>query len=67
MNNKSKETIKFMPEGFPRESILETAKTWGADLIVVGLHGKSGLGIFVMGSISQYISLHSKVPVMIVP
>lgn len=67
MNNKSKETIKFMPEGFPRESILETAKTWEADLIVVGLHGKSGLGIFVMGSISQYISLHSKVPVMIVP
>ncbi len=66
-NNKSKDTITFMPEGYARESILETAQTWGADLIVIGLHGKSGIGIFVMGSISQYISLHAKVPVMIIP
>jgi len=62
-----KAVIKFMPEGYPRESILETSKNWGADLIVIGLHGKSGLGIFVMGSISQYISLHSNVPVIIIP
>lgn len=66
-NNKSKDTIKFMPEGFPKECILETADTWGADLIVIGLHGKTGFGIFVMGSISQYISLHSKIPVLIIP
>lgn len=65
--NNCKNVIKFMPEGFARESILETAQNWGADLIVIGLHGKSGLGIFVMGSISQYISLHSKVPVIIIP
>ena len=65
--NNSKKTTKFMPEGFAREAILETAQTWGADLIVIGLHGKTGLGIFVMGSISQYISLHSKIPVMIIP
>lgn len=63
---KGKEVVKFMPEGFPRESIINTSEQWGADLIVIGLHGKSGLGIFVMGSISQYISLYSKVPVMIV-
>jgi nucleotide-binding universal stress UspA family protein len=62
-----KEVQKFMPEGYPREAILETSKNWGADLIVIGLHGKSGLGIFVMGSISQYISLHSNVPVIIIP
>lgn len=66
-NNKSKDTIKFMPEGFPKECILETADTWGADLIVIGLHGKTGFSIFVMGSISQYISLHSKIPVLIIP
>ena len=63
---KGKEVIKFMPEGFPRESIINTSEQWNADLIVIGLHGKSGIGIFVMGSISQYISLYSKVPVMIV-
>lgn len=63
---KGKEVVKFMPEGFPRESIINTSEQWNADLIVIGLHGKSGLGIFVMGSISQYISLYSNVPVMIV-
>ncbi len=67
MNNRSIDTIKFMPEGLPRESILKTAETWDADLIVMGLHGKSGFGIFIMGSISQYISLHSKIPVIIIP
>jgi len=67
MNNRSIDTIKFMPEGLPKESIIKTAEIWGADLIVMGLHGKSGFGIFVMGSISQYISLHSKIPVIIIP
>jgi nucleotide-binding universal stress UspA family protein len=66
-NNRSKDTLKFMPQGFPRDSILKTAYDWGADLIVIGLHGKTEIGIFVMGSISQYISIHSKIPVMIVP
>lgn len=66
-NNKSEDTIQFTPEGFPKECILETADSWGADLIVIGLHGKTGFGIFVMGSISQYISLHSEIPVLIIP
>lgn len=66
-NNRSKDTLKFMPQGFPRDCILNTAYDWGADLIVMGLHGKTEIGIFVMGSISQYISIHSKIPVMIVP
>lgn len=67
LNNRTKETIKFMPEGFPKEDILETAKIWNADLIVVGIHGKSGFGLWAMGSVSQYITLHSKVSIFIVP
>lgn len=67
INNKNIDTIKFMPEGHPKESILNTAEIWGADLIVMGLHGKSGFDIFVMGSLSQYITLHSKIPVIIIP
>ncbi len=65
--NKGKTITRFTPEGSPREIILDKAEEWGADLIIIGLHGKSGIGIFFMGSISQYISLHSKVPVLIVP
>lgn len=67
LNNRTKETIKFMPEGFPKEDILETAKIWDADLIVVGIHGKSGFGLWAMGSVSQYITLHSKISIFIVP
>ena len=65
--NRDKEITRFTPEGSPREVIIEVSEDWKADLIVIGLHGKSGIGIFFMGSISQYISLHSTVPVLIVP
>lgn len=65
--NRDANTKRFTPEGYPRELILQTAEQWQADMIIIGLHGKSGIGIFFMGSISQYISLHSKVPVLIVP
>lgn len=67
LNNRTRETIKFMPEGFPKEDILETAKIWNADLIVVGIHGKSGFGLWAMGSVSQYITLHSQISIFIVP
>lgn len=66
INNRVKETIKFMPEGFPKEDILETAKIWNADLIIIGIHGKTGFGLWAMGSVSQYITLHSPLPVLII-
>ena len=36
----------------PAEAILEKAKTWPADLIVVGTHGRSALGRVLLGSVS---------------
>lgn len=57
--------LKFMPEGNPKDDVLQTAEDWCADLIVVGIHGKSGFALFAMGSIAQHIILHSKVPVLI--
>lgn len=67
LNKREKETIKFMPEGLPKEDILETAGIWGADLIVAGIHGKSGFNLWAMGSIAQHITLHAKVPILIIP
>ncbi len=66
LNSRNKDTLQFMPEGFPKESILSTAEIWGADLIVMGTHGKSGFSLWAMGSITQHITLHSKVPVMVI-
>jgi nucleotide-binding universal stress UspA family protein len=34
---------RFMPEGKPTEEILNIAYNWGADLIVAGTHGHTGL------------------------
>ena len=62
-----KELLKFMPEGNPTEDIIETAKTWEADLIVIGTHGRTGLKHLLMGSVAEHVIRHSKVSVMVVP
>lgn len=59
--------MKFTPEGRPAEAILETAKSWEADLIVMGTHGRTGLMHLLLGSIAEYVVRHSKIPVMVVP
>ena len=61
-----KDMIKFMPEGLPAEDIIKTAETWGADLIVMGTHGRTGLVHILLGSISEHVVRHSKIPVMVV-
>lgn len=59
--------LKFMPEGHPSQDIIKTAETWGADLIVIGTHGRTGLVHLLVGSVAEYVMRHSKVPVMVVP
>lgn len=39
----------------PSWGIVQKAETWGADLIVVGSHGYSSLGRWVLGSVSQTV------------
>ena len=41
--------------GSPAGEIIEKAEEWGADLIVVGSHGRSALGRLILGSVSQRI------------
>lgn len=41
--------------GSPARELLRRAGEWGADLIVVGSHGRTGLGRLVMGSVSQKV------------
>ncbi|HUG36685.1 MAG TPA: universal stress protein [Candidatus Limnocylindrales bacterium] len=42
-------------EGVPAESILRLARRQGADLIVIGTHGRSGVGRFLMGSVAARV------------
>lgn len=41
--------------GSPAREILERAKVWGADLVVLGCQGSSALGRFLLGSVSQKV------------
>lgn len=52
--------------GHPAEEILKEARRWKADLLVLGSHGKSGIGS-VMGSVTFGV-LHgeSRVPILVV-
>jgi nucleotide-binding universal stress UspA family protein len=58
---------EFTPEGDPREEIIAVANEWGANIIVLGTHGRTGLTHLLMGSTAEYVVRHSKVPVMVVP
>ncbi len=47
------------PLGEPRGVILDTARTWGADLIVLGSHGHRGLDRLLLGSVSESVAIHA--------
>lgn len=53
-------------KGTPEEAILDEAKKWGADLIVIGSHGFKGLKRFLLGSVSHAVALHAPCSVEIV-
>lgn len=46
-------------DGDPGKVIVNQAKEWGADVIVVGSHGHGGLERLLMGSVSQYVVDHA--------
>lgn len=41
--------------GSPAGEIIEQAEKWDADLVVVGSHGRSKLGQFILGSVAQRV------------
>jgi nucleotide-binding universal stress UspA family protein len=53
-------------EGDPGEGIVEAAEAERADMIVVGTHGRSGLGRLLLGSVSEHVIRHAAVPVLVV-
>ncbi|MFP5042796.1 universal stress protein [Parasediminibacterium sp. JCM 36343] len=57
----------FIEEGVPYEAILKVASEWGADLIVMGTHGRQGLEHLFMGSVAEKVVRHSTIPMLIIP
>ncbi len=54
------------PEGEPRTVILDQAKAWGADLIVLGSHGRKGWDRLLMGSVAESVALHAHCSVEVI-
>lgn len=54
------------PVGNARVLILDLAKEWAADLIVVGSHGRRGLDRLIMGSVSESVALYAHCSVEVV-
>lgn len=63
----SNSTIDTVVElGRPAQVIVEMAETWGADLIVVGSHGRGFWGRLGLGSVSDAIVHHAPCSVLVV-
>ena len=52
--------------GNPKEVILQEAKEWNADLIVVGSHGRRGFKRFLLGSVSEAVAMNAHCSVVVV-
>ena len=53
--------------GDPAASVVDAAEEAGADLIILGTHGKAGMDAFWSGSVAPKISSRSSVPLLLVP
>lgn len=58
---------RFIPEGKPSQGIVDIAKDWEADLIVMGTRGKTGLKRLLLGSTAENIIRLSNMPILVVP
>jgi len=53
-------------EGDARSAIVDYAERTGADLVVVGSHGRSGLSRLIIGSVAGYVVSHAPCSVFVV-
>ena len=55
----------LVENAFPAEGIISTAESIGADVIVMGSHGRRALGRMLLGSQTNEVLAHSKTPVLV--
>jgi nucleotide-binding universal stress UspA family protein len=64
---KSTPVKSFIEKGTAYKAIIKIAEQWGADIIVMGTHGKKGLTHLIMGSVAEQVIRHSKKTVVVIP
>jgi nucleotide-binding universal stress UspA family protein len=56
-----------LAEGTPYREIVRVAEEWGAQLIVMGTHGRSGFAHLLLGSVAERVVRKAPCAVMSVP
>lgn len=56
---------EYVDNSFPAEGIIGAAERVGADLIVMGSHGRRGIGRLLLGSQTEQVLAHTKLPVLV--
>jgi nucleotide-binding universal stress UspA family protein len=54
------------PDMDPRHAIIHSAREWGADLIVMGSHGRRGVDRVLLGSVAEWVVRHAPCSVEVV-
>jgi nucleotide-binding universal stress UspA family protein len=52
--------------GDPREQIIDEARKWEADLVVVGGQGRGGIDRILRGSVSEAVAIHAHCSVEVI-
>jgi nucleotide-binding universal stress UspA family protein len=52
--------------GEPAEALLRATRASGADVLVIGTHGRRGLGRWMLGSVAEEVMRRASVPVLVV-
>ena len=64
---KDLEVTTFNQYGDTADGIINCAKEFNADLIVIGTHSRTGFDRLLMGSVAEHVVRHAHVPVLVVP
>jgi nucleotide-binding universal stress UspA family protein len=57
--------VVYEKNNYPYEAIIRVAKQKGCDLIMMASHGRRGVGALLIGSETQKVLTHSKIPVLV--
>jgi nucleotide-binding universal stress UspA family protein len=57
---------RFLANGFAYQEILKKVRKDRVDLVVMGTHGRTGLGHFLLGSVTEKVVRMASCPVLTV-